>query len=136
MDTIYRDNIIDHYKNPRNFGDLSDANVVAREANASCGDMLQLALKLQVTSNKQQEITDVKFKSIGCAISTAAGSLLTEAILGKTVEELKQLTDRDIVGLLGIEVSPTRMKCATLPLRALQKALRLPRFHSGQVRSG
>ena len=119
MDNIYKDNIIDHYQNPRNFGDLTGADVVVREANASCGDMLQMAVKFNAG-----KISDIKFKSIGCAISTAAGSLLTEAIVGKTVNEVKKFSEGDMMALLGIKVSPTRMKCAILPLRALQKALK------------
>ena len=118
MDNIYRDNIIDHYQNPRNLGDLADADVVVKEANASCGDMLQLALKF-----KDGQISDIKFKSIGCAISTAAGSLLTERILGRKIDEIKDLAEKDMVEMLGIAISPTRMKCALLPLKALRRAL-------------
>lgn len=119
MDNIYRAEIIDHYQNPRNFGDLPDADVVVKETNASCGDMLELAIKF--TDNT---IKAVKFKSIGCAISTAAASLLTERVKKiKVIEVIKGIKDEDMVALLGIEVSPTRMKCATLPLRALAKAL-------------
>jgi nitrogen fixation protein NifU and related proteins len=120
MDNIYKENIIDHYKNPRNFGDLADADVVIREANASCGDMLELAVKFT-----DDTIKAVKFKSVGCAISTAAASLLTERIKNEKlkIKNLRELTERDMMALLGIEVSPTRMKCALLPLRALKKAL-------------
>jgi len=129
MDDIYRAEIIDHYKHPRNFGPPplklreGDRIVVAKEANASCGDMIEMGMRLKI-ENCKLKIDEIKFRGIGCAISTAAGSLLTEAVLGKTVEEVKQLTDKDVVGLLGIEVSPTRMKCALLPLRALQKAVK------------
>ena len=119
MDDIYRENIIDHYKNPRNFGDLADADVVVREANASCGDMLEMAVRLG-----DGKVSQIKFKSVGCAISTAAGSLLTEAVKSQSVEEIKEINDKDMMALLGIEVSPTRMKCALLPLRALQKAMK------------
>jgi len=121
MDSIYKENIIDHYKNPRNFGDLPGADVIVKEANASCGDMLQLAIKFN-----RGQIGDIKFKSVGCAISTAAGSLLTEKVKKiKVIEVIRGIKDEDMIEMLGIEVSPTRMKCATLPLRALQKALRL-----------
>ena len=124
MDDIYRENIIDHYKKPRNFGDLADADIVVREANASCGDMLQLALKFEIRNSKS-EIKEIKFKSIGCAISTAAASMLTEKVkeMGE-IETIRKIKDEDVVGLLGIEVSPTRMKCVLLPLKAIQKALR------------
>lgn len=128
MDGIYRDHIIDHYQNPRNFGPpplkLREGELVIKvsEANSSCGDMLELFL---VVRGKGARVVDVGFQGLGCAISTAAGSLLTEAILGKTINEVKKFSEEDMMALLGIEVSPTRMKCATLPLRALQKALRL-----------
>lgn len=123
MDNIYRAEIIDHYQNPRNFGDLPGADVVVKEANASCGDMLQMAIKWQIANGKWQ-IEKIKFKSVGCAISTAAASLLTERIKKiKVIEVIRGIKDRDMIEMLGIEVSPTRMKCATLPLRALQKAL-------------
>lgn len=119
MDDIYRAEIIDHYRDPRNFGDLPDADVVVREANASCGDMLQLAIKFE-----DGRVGKIKFKSIGCAISTAAASLLTERIKKiKVIEVIKGIKDEDVIEMLGIEVSPTRMKCATLPLRALHKAI-------------
>jgi len=125
MDTIYKDNIIDHYQHPRNFGDLPGADVIVKEANASCGDMLQMAVKWQMANGKWQ-IEKIKFKSIGCAISTAAGSLLTEKVKKiKVIEVIRGIKDEDMIEMLGIEVSPTRMKCALLPLRALQKALRL-----------
>lgn len=124
MNDIYREHIIDHYSNPRNFGDLEGADVVVKEANASCGDIFQLALKRQM-ANGTWRIADIKFKGVGCAISTAAFSLLTERIKarGMTFEHLKQLTEQDMLGLLGIPVSPTRMKCATLPIRVIRKAL-------------
>ncbi len=122
MNDVYRDHIIDHYQHPRNFGDLAGADVVVKEANASCGDMLEMAIKWRM-ANGEWRIGNIKFKSVGCAISTAAGSLLTEAVKGKTVKEVKNFSEKDMMALLGIEVSPTRMKCATLPLRALQKAI-------------
>lgn len=121
MDDIYKAEIIDHYQNPRNFGDLADADVVVREANASCGDLIELAVKFE-----GEEIKEIKFKGVGCVISTAAASLLTERVKRmKVIEVIKGIKDEDMIEMLGIEVSPTRMKCATLPLRALQKALRL-----------
>ncbi len=122
VDDIYKEHILDHAQNPRNFGDLENADVTVREANASCGDLIQLALKI---SDDRSQITDIKFKGIGCAISTAAASLLTERIKNEElrIENAEKLTEKDMVEMMGIEISPTRMKCATLPLRALHKAL-------------
>jgi nitrogen fixation NifU-like protein len=123
MNDLYKEKIIDHYRNPRNFGDLSGATVKVREANASCGDMIELALKFKVQDLKGKVIEDIRFKGIGCAISTAAASLLTEAVKGKTVKRIKEMTDKKAVGMLGIKVSPGRVRCLMLPWRALQKAV-------------
>lgn len=122
MDDIYREHIIDHYSHPKHFGDLASATVVVKEANASCGDMFELAVLVDADKTK---IIEAKFKGVGCAISTAAFSLLTERIKQiKLIELIKLIKDEDMIEMLGIEVSPTRMKCATLPLRALKKALK------------
>jgi len=144
---IYREQIVDHYKNPRNFGPpplklrKDEKVVVVKEANASCGDLFELALNFQFStpvggqakptkttssfSASNFQIKDVKFRGVGCAISTASFSMLSEKIKDKNfnVKSLGKLTEADMVKMLGIEVSPTRMKCATLPLRALKKAL-------------
>jgi nitrogen fixation NifU-like protein len=124
MDDVYREHILDHYKNPRNFGDLPRATHRATVTNASCGDVIELALDLRKEDEKLK-IERIRFKGTGCAISMAAASLLTE-LIGKgewTIDKLKSLDDRDMMEMLGVRVSPTRMKCATLPLRALEKAL-------------
>ncbi|OGV90982.1 hypothetical protein A3A66_03145 [Microgenomates group bacterium RIFCSPLOWO2_01_FULL_46_13] len=118
MDDFYHDTILDHYKHPRNFGELKKPTVTARETNASCGDMIEMDLSI-----KDQVITDVKFKSLGCALSTAAASLLTEAVKGQQTTTVKELTLDNINDLLGITVSPTRVKCIQLPLAALKAAL-------------
>lgn len=131
MDNIYREHIIDHYSNPRNFGLPSlkprkgERLVTVKEANASCGDMFELSVTLRQDS-QTQKIGGVTFRGVGCAISTAAFSLLTERIMNNElgIEDLKRLSETDMVEMLGISVSPTRMKCATLPLRAVAKALK------------
>lgn len=123
MDDIYREHIIDHYSHPKYFGDLAVATVTVKEANASCGDIFELALHLDADKTR---IIEAKFKGVGCAISTAAFSLLTERIMNHElgIGGLKNLSEADMVEMLGISVSPTRMKCATLPLRAVRKALK------------
>ncbi len=125
MDDIYKEEILDHAQNPRNFGNLPGAQVVIREANASCGDLIEMAIKVKV-EDKESKIAEIKFRGVGCAIMMAAASLLTEKIKNEKLKmkDLKKLTDRDMVEILGIKVSPTRMKCATLPLRAVEKALK------------
>ncbi len=114
----YREEILDHYKNPRNFGEIEDATHSAREANASCGDLMELQLKVE-----NGKVVDVAFKGMGCALSIAAASLLTEAIKGKSVSEARAVDKKMMNELLGIEVSATRSKCVFLPLRGLKKAL-------------
>lgn len=120
MDDIYQDQIIDHYQNPRHFSDLEDASVSVSEANASCGDTIQFSIKMI-----DDHLQHATFRGEGCAISTAAASLLLEKINKDkpTITQLKHIDEQDMIELLGIEISPTRIKCAMLPVRALRKAL-------------
>lgn len=124
---LYREEILDHYKNPRNFGDLPNAQVKVREANSSCGDMIEISLKFKNKVNKNKEnsvIEDIRFKGLGCAISVAATSMLTEMVKGKTLEELKKINLEGLYKLFGGPVNPGRVKCLSLPLKALEKALK------------
>lgn len=116
---IYAQNILDHYKNPRNFGEIKDANASHAEANYACGDKLKVDIK-----TKGQKIVDIKFQGSGCAISQAAMSILTEAIIGKTKKEILKLTQADIKNLLGVTISARREKCSALALMTVQNALR------------
>jgi len=115
---LYREQILDHYKNPQNFGQLKGADVVVKETNASCGDEFEFFLKLDAG-----KIADIKFQGVGCAISMAANSLVSEMVKGKTLQKVKTMTEKDIFKLLGVAVNPGRVRCATLPLRALKKGL-------------
>lgn len=117
MSTYYKDLILDHYKHPRNFGELSDADLHAHEANPLCGDIVDIRIKF-----KGGKIADIKFTGEGCAISTAATSLLTEYLKSKTKEDLENITPDTIFELLGAPVAPGRLDCALLPLHALKKA--------------
>lgn len=112
---IYREVILDHYRHPRNFGKLEKPDIRVKDANPLCGDVIELTLKVQ-----DSRIEDVKFNGQGCAISQAAASMLTEAIKGKTVEEAKAFGKDDMLKALGIEVGPTRIKCALLALKTLK----------------
>lgn len=119
MDDLYREQILDHYKNPRNYGDLVNPTVSSEEYNPLCGD--RIFLQLLINKGK---IMDVKFKGEGCAISTASASLLTEYIKSKNISDLKKLEGQDVLPILGIEnLSPGRLKCALLPLEALRKSI-------------
>jgi len=118
MDPIYKEEIIDHYKNPRNFGNLDAPDVQVEANNPLCGDRLSMDLHL-----KDGVVEDVRFSGRGCAISQASASMLTEAMVGKSLEELAKTTREDILQNLGIEVSYARMKCALLSLGLLRSAL-------------
>ncbi len=119
MDDLYREQILDHYKHPHNFGKLKSANASASDNIVSCGD--ELSMELAVKNNT---INDIMFQGQGCAISIASASMLTEFIRGKTVADLKILTKDDILAMLGINLTLTRLKCALLSLEVLHKALR------------
>jgi nitrogen fixation NifU-like protein len=112
-------NILDHFHDPENYGVLENANRHVVEHNPLCGDKLELFL-----IEKDGVVTEVKFTGEGCAISQAAMSMLTDELKGKTFEELKKITKEDIIEMLGIELSPTRLKCALLSLQALSNAIR------------
>lgn len=112
----YKDIIIDHYKNPRNFGEMDHADVSMDEANASCGDMIRIQAKME-----GGKIVDMKWQGVGCAISTAAASMLSEKIVGMNKSGLENFGENGIVEMLGGEVNPGRMKCATLAYRGLLK---------------
>ncbi len=110
--------ILDHYKNPRNFGTIEDADFSYEEGIPSCGDVIRLDLKI-----RNNKLDDIKFSGTGCAISQASVSILTENVTGKEVEEIVSYTDKDMLEALGGQVSPIRFKCALLGLTVLKKAL-------------
>jgi nitrogen fixation NifU-like protein len=118
MDDLYRDYILEHYRRPHNFGVLDDANAQHEGANPLCGD--RITMQLRVSGDK---IAAVGFTGRGCAISQASASLLTDEIKGKSVDDAEKMTSNDIIDMLGIEISPARLKCALLSLETLQRAL-------------
>ncbi len=112
----YRQIIIDHYKNPRNMGELIGADKTIDEANSSCGDLIKIFVKL--TNGK---ITDMKWQGVGCAISTAGASMLSEKVTGMNKIDLEKFGETGVVEMLGGEINVGRMKCATLAYRGLLK---------------
>ena len=118
IEELYREELMDHYNNPRNFGRLNNANVRYRDYNPVCGDKVEMQLKID-----SGNIREARFTGKGCAISQAAASMLTEEIKGKSLEQLEQMKNEDVLQLLKINPGPVRIKCALLALKALQKGL-------------
>ena len=116
---MYQENILDHFKNPRNFGKIAKASVHHHEYNPLCGDEIEMFLIIDDKKN----IADIRFNGHGCAISKASASMLTEEIKGKNVEELKKMTKDNILEMLGIPISPVRLKCALLSLDTLKNSI-------------
>lgn len=114
---IYRENILDHYRHPRNFGRLSQPTFSRHEANWSCGDDLEVFVRL----DRAGRVAEIKFDGRGCALSLAAMSLLTEKIVGLKVEKAAKLGLADIVKLIGAPIGAGRSRCALLGLTALQR---------------
>jgi nitrogen fixation NifU-like protein len=115
FDDFFRQNILDHYQNPRNYGTLERPDISAEDSNPLCGDEIRIDLRV-----KDGVIEDVRFSGKGCSISRAAASMLTEEIRGKTLEEVKRIGKEDVLEMLGIELGPVRLKCALLALKTLK----------------
>jgi nitrogen fixation NifU-like protein len=119
MDDLYRDEILEHYRQPHNFGTLEAPDAAYEGSNPLCGDRITMML----TIGPDERVSDVAFSGRGCAISQASASLLTDEIRGRSLPEVEAMTSQDILDLLGIEISPARLKCALLSLDTLQHAL-------------
>jgi nitrogen fixation NifU-like protein len=118
MDDFYRDYILDHYRNPRNFGTLEHPDATAEDLNPLCGDQIRMDLRVDADGN----VTDVRFSGKGCAISQASASMLTESIVGMKLADVARLPKEAVLENVGIGISPTRMKCAMLGLRVAKSA--------------
>jgi nitrogen fixation NifU-like protein len=119
MDDLYRDEILEHYRNPHNFGTLEQPTTVKEGANPLCGDRITLMLGIDDDGNVQ----DVAFTVLGCAISQASASMLTDEIKGKPLTEIAKMGQQDVLDNLAIEISPARMKCEMLSLDTLRLAV-------------
>ena len=119
MDDLYRDEILSHYKRPHNWGTLESRDLEFEDVNPLCGDELRVEIKTDADGC----IEDLRFSGHGCAISQASASLLTDEIKGKPVGDVSAFAATDLLDLLGIEISPARLKCAMLSFDSLQHLL-------------
>lgn len=124
---LYAENILDHYRHPREKKELAEPTVTHEEVNHSCGDALEIRLIV-----KDGIVTDAGWTGTGCAISQASMSMLAEELIGKTATELESLRKENVYDLLGVPVGPRRFKCALLSLHALKNALRIARGEAPQ----
>lgn len=117
---LYREEVMEHYEHPRNMGEITNPDYEGRDSNASCGDMIQFQMRIE-----KGLIREVKWKGIGCAITTAAASMLSVYLEGKRVDEIRALSEDEMIKkAVGFEVNPGRMKCLTLPIRVIIKILK------------
>lgn len=114
---IYQEDIMDHFESPRNFGHLNHPSVVIKDSNPFCGDSFEMELLVE-----SDIVKEVMFSGHGCAISTASASMITEKIKNKTIEEVSKLSKEDVLKMMNIELSPTRLKCALLPMKITKLA--------------
>lgn len=119
---MYRQQILDHYKNPRNYGELEDADIEHVGENPMCGDTIKMFVKL---ADDEETIAHVTFIGDGCAISQASASMLSSELRGKTLDEVKQMQREDVEELLGVELDPVRVKCAVLAEKVAQDAIEI-----------
>ena len=119
MDDLYRELIIDHYKNPHHRGELDPNDITYEDDNPLCGDHIRIDLRV----DENQRVMEAAFSGRGCAISQASADLLVESIVGKSLDEVKALTKEDVLELLGIELGPVRLKCALLSLKVLKAGI-------------
>lgn len=115
MADLYREQILDHSRHPRNYGQIEDADITYEDSNPLCGDKVRIDVKVD-----DGKIADIKFSGRGCAISQAAASILTEMVKGHDLTEIQQISAEEMIEELGISISPARVKCALLGLKVLK----------------
>jgi nitrogen fixation NifU-like protein len=115
---LYAEDILDHYRNPRHHGHLEHPTLAYHDTNPFCGDEITIELRIE-----DDRVADVAFSGKGCAISQASASMLTEEIVGKSLEELKGWNKDSVLEMVGIPLGPVRVKCALLPLKVLKAAV-------------
>jgi nitrogen fixation NifU-like protein len=119
MDDLYREIIIEHYKNPQFRGELDPHDLSYEDENPLCGDHIRVDLRV----DEENKVKEAAFSGHGCAISQASADLLLESVIGKSLDEVKQLNKQDVLDNLGIDLGPVRLKCALLPLKVLKASV-------------
>jgi nitrogen fixation NifU-like protein len=117
MDDFYREEILEHYTHPHHYGTLENPDITHIENNPLCGDRIRFDLKL---GEDGRTVKDVRFSAVGCAISKASASMLSDLIVGRTLDEIKALSKEEMLDELGIDLGPVRLKCALLPLKVVK----------------
>lgn len=117
MDDFYREEILEHYTHPHNYGTLENPDITHEENNPLCGDRIRFDLQI---AEDGQTVQDVRFSAVGCAISKASASMLSDLLIGRTLDEIRHLTKEDVLDELGIDLGPVRLKCALLPLKVVK----------------
>ena len=120
MDNLYRDFILEHYRDPHNRGVLEPSDLRFADSNPTCGDEMSMTLRLD---DSRERVTDVAFDGRGCAISQASASILTDELRGSTLDELRAMDPKDVLESLGVPIGPARLKCALLSYKVLQGAV-------------
>ncbi len=118
MSDLYRQIILDHYKNPKNQRKILNPTIIRKGHNPLCGDHIEIHMRI-----KNEELEDISFEGKGCALSIATSSILTEELKGKKIEDIKKMTREDVYALIGIDISPARNKCVMLPLTTIKQGL-------------
>jgi len=119
MPVLYSEVLLDHFRHPRNYGSINAPDISYESFNPLCGDRIRLQLKLD-----RATVQEARFKGDGCAISTAAASLLTELLIGTSIEQAAAISDDELISALQSDIQPARRQCALLPLEALRHGLR------------
>lgn len=120
MSDLYQEHILDHYANPRNKGHLKSPDISADSDNPSCGDKIHL----EIDFDSRNKVAKVAFDGEGCMVAMASASIFTENIKGKSLADLEAITDDQVLKMLGVEVSPSRQRCALTPIIALREGLK------------
>jgi nitrogen fixation NifU-like protein len=120
MDNLYRDFILEHYRNPHNEGELEPHDLSFADSNPTCGDEMRMTLRLD---DARQRVADVAFTGRGCAISQASASILTDELRGLSLDELRAVDPKEVIENLGVPIGPARLKCALLSYKVLQGAV-------------